>query len=394
MIHRPILQQMLDHSLALMMLTLEIHQQQDIELLPGAVHSLAPAQSSEVTTLTTEWRATNFDLAQWTVEFQLEEKLGLQMAAKRRHEILQQQEFPHSSSVPSSPSPNSGLCSPGSSNPPQKRAHMTPEDIEYMIWKARSRPRTSSEGAAGSVGYGAGASEEEVMQSLLMEDTPQEAFDNNFFHCNGSDFPPSLASASVSFKANRNSPAPWVTQRIELGPHSSSDSESSLSRPESPKTICALERIAAFQQNRVLQRSLTKMACRNELSKTELLPMPVVLETSDLGQKRSQIFTGNAIVITAVIIFWLCGLALLFQPTDSPFHLQLQGSSPFLACDRAGCRSADISESVFDRSGKQQLLMPDWTGSYSYPQDQFLGVHDIWQGFFFISVFSDNGLVW
>ncbi|KAG0088363.1 hypothetical protein BGZ92_006268 [Podila epicladia] len=290
MIHRPLLQQMLDHSLALMMLTLEIHQQQDIELLPGAVHSLAPAQSSEVTTLTTEWRATNCDLAQWTVEFQLEEKLGLQMAAKRRHEILQQQEFPQSSSVPSSPSPNSGLCSPGSSNPPQKRAHMTPEDIEYMIWKARSRPRTSSEGAAGSVGYGAGASEEEVMQSLLMEDTPQEAFDNNFFHCNGSDYPPSLASASVSFKANRNSPAPWVTQRIELGPHSSSDSESSLSRPESPKTICALERIAAFQQNRVLQRSLTKMACRNELSKTELLPMPVVLETSDLGQKRVEAY--------------------------------------------------------------------------------------------------------
>ncbi|KAF9287021.1 hypothetical protein BGZ74_001188 [Mortierella antarctica] len=289
-IHRPLLRQILDHSLALMILTLEIRQQQDIELLPGAVHSQVPAHSAEETTLTTQWRATNFDLAQWTVEFQLEEKLGLQMAAKRRHEILQQQELPHSTSVPSSSS-NSGLCSPGSSSPPQKRAHMAPEDIEHMIWKARSRPRISTEGAAaGGTGSGTGSSEEEVMQSLLMEDTPQEAFDNNFFHCNGSDYPPTLASANVSFKANRNSPAPWVSQRIELGPHSSSDSGSSLFQSESPKTICALERIAAFQQNRVLQRSLAKMACRNELNKTQFLPMPVVLETSDLGQKRVEAF--------------------------------------------------------------------------------------------------------
>ncbi|KAG0029236.1 hypothetical protein BGZ82_008063 [Podila clonocystis] len=287
-IHRPLLRQILDHSLALMILTLEIRQQQYIELLPGTVNHQTPAHFLEETTLTTQWRATDFDLEQWTVEFQLEEKLGLQMAAKRRHEILQQQELQHSTSAPSSS--NCGPCSLGSSNPPQKRAHMAPEDIEYVIWKARSRPRTSTEGAVGGAGPGTGASEEEVMQSLLMEDTPQEAFDNNFFHCNGSDFPPTLASASISFKANRNSPAPWVSHRIELGPHSSSDSASILSPSESPKTICALERIAAFQQNRVLQRSLAKMVCRNELNMTQFLPMPVALETSDLGQKRVEAF--------------------------------------------------------------------------------------------------------
>ncbi|KAG0027627.1 hypothetical protein BGZ81_005433 [Podila clonocystis] len=287
-IHRPLLRQLLDHSLALMILTLEIRQQQDIELLPGTVYLPTPSHFLEETTLTTHWRATDFDLEQWTVEFQLEEKLGLQMAAKRRHEILQQQELQHSTSVPSSS--NCGPCSLGLSSPPQKRAHMSPENIEYMIWKARSRPRTSTEGAVGGVGPGTGASEEEVMQSLLMEDTPQEAFDNNFFHCNGSDYPPTLTSASISFKANRNTPAPWVSHRIELGPHLSSESASSLSPSESPKTICALERIAAFQQNRVLQRSLAKMVCRNELNRTQFLPMPVALETSDLGQKRVEAF--------------------------------------------------------------------------------------------------------
>ncbi|KAF9308549.1 hypothetical protein BG003_010969 [Podila horticola] len=287
-IHRPLLQQILDHSLALMILTLEIRQQQDIELHPGTGNSQEPAHSSEDTTLRTQWRATNFDVEQWTVEFQLEEKLGLQMAAKRRHQILQQQEL-HSTSLSSSSS--SDLCSTGSSSPPQKRAHMA-EDIEYMIWKARSKPRISPEIPSGGAGpgVGAGITEEDVVQSLLMDDRPQDAFDNNFFHCNGSEYSPTLASASVSFKASRNTPAPWVSHRVELGPHPSSDSESSPSRSKSLNTICALERIAAFQQNQVLQRSLAKMRCRNELNGAQFLPMPVALETGDLGQKRVEAF--------------------------------------------------------------------------------------------------------
>ncbi|KAF9384809.1 hypothetical protein CPB97_005358 [Podila verticillata] len=286
-IHRPLLQQILDHSLALMVLTLEIRQQRDIEHLPGTNTNVQPVLYDD-TTLRTKWRATDFDLEQWTVEFQLEEKLGLQMAAKRRHAILQQQEeIQHTSSSCS----NSGLCSLGSSNPPSKRAHMAPEDIEYMIWKARSRRMSPEVGTTtGNIGSGTGvATEEDAMQSLLME-TPQEpsSFDNNFFHCNGSDRPPTLSSATVSFKANRNSPAPWVSLRSELGPdHSSSDE--SLSRTESLKTICARERIAAFQQNRVLQRSLAKMVHDN-LCRTEFLPLPVELETSDLGQKRVEAF--------------------------------------------------------------------------------------------------------
>lgn len=286
-IHRPLLQQILDHSLALMVLTLEIRQQQDIEHLPGTNTNAEPVLYDD-TTLRTKWRATDFDLEQWTVEFQLEEKLGLQMAAKRRHAILQQQEEIQHTSLSCS---NSGQCSPGSSNPPSKRAHMAPEDIEYMIWKARSRRMSPEVGTTtGGIGSGTGVStEEEAMQSLLME-TPREPslFDNNFFHCNGSDRPPTLTSATVSFKANRNSPAPWVSLRSELGPdHSSSDE--SLSRTESLKIICAREQIAALQQNRVLQRSLSKLVHGN-LCKTEFLPLPVELETSDLGQKQVEAF--------------------------------------------------------------------------------------------------------
>jgi hypothetical protein len=78
-LHRPNFQQLLDHSLALMLLTLEIRQD-----LPELMDLMTLFTSAAV--MHSEWRVTDFDMERMTVEFELEEKLGLRMAQKRARE--------------------------------------------------------------------------------------------------------------------------------------------------------------------------------------------------------------------------------------------------------------------------------------------------------------------
>ncbi|KAF9353953.1 hypothetical protein BGX26_008288 [Mortierella sp. AD094] len=265
-IHRPVFQQQLDHSLALMMLTLEIKQIHGKSLHPMAVSYTA------ATVLQTRWRATSFDLEGMRVEFQLEEKLGLEMAERRRQELALN---------PTSEKQGAGSQVTSEADGSSIQHCSFQENIENIIWKSRRRRISATRRAA--AGFAMTPADESDM------DFP----DSNYFHCNRSSSSPILASATVSFEAHRNVPAPWIAQRVErlglraIAPPRIPNASSALTlTTDSSRTQSARERIAAFQQNRVLLRSLAKMKGRQESGQARFLPAIVSLDTRDLGQKR------------------------------------------------------------------------------------------------------------
>ncbi|KAF9981548.1 hypothetical protein BGZ75_007094 [Mortierella antarctica] len=300
-IHRPIFQQQLDHSLALLMLTLEFHQSPTdvFTFRQASINPWESAPPTESTLLQTQWRVTDFDLERMWVVFELEEKLGLEAAERRRCEILHQQmslrestssvhtllesqciweqtmqDFQDPTSDPILEASSS--CRAGSLR--FKRPREPEEDLETRIWRARrnvtANGRISPEPFQGRTD-GTG---------LEVEDLP----DSNFFHCNGSPTAPALRSATVSFKAHRNVPAPWLSkcsssfsaQEEEERP------EPSLAPQESAWTTRARERIAGYEQNRVLLRSLDKMKALEDSQRAQFLPTAIELDTRELGLKR------------------------------------------------------------------------------------------------------------
>ncbi|KAG0292107.1 hypothetical protein BGZ96_004522 [Linnemannia gamsii] len=289
--HRPIFQLLLDHSLALMMLTLEIRQQSD-EVPPMRDSFFVslnnnPNGVGAARKLQTHWRVTDFDLDRMRVEFQLEEKLGLEMAERRKVEVEYQirQQLQ--------------LQQKGRKQDPldiSRRGQGEVEDIENLIWRTRTGGMSSSSSTSSLSGTLAG-------EAGGLEHRPSEVVevsDTNFFHCNGSSHTPTLGSATVSFKAQRNMPAPWISQNFDFGadysaPSSSTSSQTSESSPSSssapaavemPAIIRARERVAAYQQNRLLLRALAKLRSCEESSKLQFLPVTVELETEELGQKK------------------------------------------------------------------------------------------------------------
>ncbi|KAF8943652.1 hypothetical protein BGZ47_005197 [Haplosporangium gracile] len=296
-IHRPIFQLLLDHSLALMMLTLEIRQLSDEQ--PATRDSFFvslnnnPNGVGAARKLQTHWRVTDFDLDRMKVEFQLEEKLGLEMAERRRWEIeyqiqqqLQQQQ--QQKGREGEPLALAREQLEGS----RRGQRQGEEDIENLIWRTRTGDKSSSSSTSSLTGAGS------------QQRYDSEVSDSNFFHCNGSSHTPTLGSATVSFKAQRNMPAPWISQHFDFAAKSSpasasssvsystasssSSASSSVTPPvvETPAVIRARERVAAYQQNRLLLRALAKMRSCEESSKLQFLPVTVKLETEELGQKK------------------------------------------------------------------------------------------------------------
>ncbi|KAG0321055.1 hypothetical protein BGZ97_012216 [Linnemannia gamsii] len=299
-VHRPIFQLLLDHSLALMMLTLEIRQQSDEQppMRDSFFVSLNnnPNGVGAARKLQTHWRVTDFDMDRMRVEFQLEEKLGLEMAERRRVEVESQirQQLQ--------------LQQKGRKQGPWVRSQNgegeEEEDIENLIWRTRTGGMSSSSSTSSLSGTLAGETGE-AGEAGGLERRPSEVIefsDSNFFHCTGSSHTPTLGSATVSFKAQRNMPAPWVSQNFDFGvdhsaPSSSTSSQSSGSSSsslsssvavavETPAMIRARERVAAYQQNRLLLRALAKMRSCEESSRLQFLPVTVELETEELGQKK------------------------------------------------------------------------------------------------------------
>ncbi|KAG0375596.1 hypothetical protein BGX24_008886 [Mortierella sp. AD032] len=284
-IHRPIFQLLLDHSLALMMLTLEIRQQSDEQ--PPTRNSIFvsvnnnPNGIGAVRKLQTHWRVTDFDLDHMRVEFQLEEKLGLEMAERRRREIEYQIQQNRKKSHDPLAEAREQL----------ERSRHGQEDFENLIWRSRTGGMSSSSSTSSLIGSLQQSSSSSLSSS---PSTPEvEVSDSNFFHCNGSSHTPTLGSATVSFKAQRNMPAPWIAQNFDFAdpatpspPSSASTSSSASVAPESPGVVRARERVAAYRQNRLLLRALAKMRCREESSRLQFLPVTVELETEELGQKK------------------------------------------------------------------------------------------------------------
>ncbi|KAF9546619.1 hypothetical protein EC957_009542 [Mortierella hygrophila] len=296
-LHRPIFQLLLDHSLALMMLTLEIRQLSDEQ--PPIRDSFFVSMNNNTNgvgaakKLQTHWRVTDFDLERMRVEFQLEEKLGLEMAGRRRWEVeyqIQQQLLQQGRRKEQLDSTQLGLLGQGQGEE---------EDIENLIWRTRTGGISNSSSTSsliGILGTGAGGAESQQRYNT-------EVSDSNFFHCNGSSHTPTLGSATVSFKAQRNMPAPWISQHFDFADHStltsslasvsasvsasaSASSSTSSAPAETPAVIRARERVAAHQQNRLLLRALEKMRSCEESSKLQFLPVTVELETEELGQKK------------------------------------------------------------------------------------------------------------
>ncbi|KAF9144153.1 hypothetical protein BGX30_013596 [Mortierella sp. GBA39] len=294
-LHRPIFQLLLDHSLALMMLTLEIRQLSDEQ--PPIRDSFFvsmnnnPNGAGAARKLQTHWRVTDFDLERMRVEFQLEEKLGLEMAERRRWEVeyqIQQQLLQQGRKKEQLDRTRLGL---------QGQGQGEEEDIENLIWRTRTGGISNSSSTSsliGILGTGTGGAESQQRYNA-------EVSDSNFFHCNGSSHTPTLGSATVSFKAQRNMPAPWISQHFDFADHStltsslasvaasvsaSASASTSLAPAETPAVIRARERVAAHQQNRLLLRALAKMRSCEESSKLQFLPVTVELETEELGQKK------------------------------------------------------------------------------------------------------------
>ncbi|KAK3820906.1 MAG: hypothetical protein JOS17DRAFT_755213 [Linnemannia elongata] len=299
-LHRPIFQLLLDHSLALMMLTLEIRQLSDEQ--PPMRDSLFVSMNNNpngvgtARKLQTHWRVTDFDLERMRVEFQLEEKLGLEMAERRKWEVeyqIQQRLLQQGRKKEHLERTRLGL---------QGQGQGEEEDIENLIWRTRTGGISSSSSTSSLIGVlrtgTGGAGSQQRYDAEVME-----VSDSNFFHCNGSSHTPTLGSATVSFKAQRNMPAPWISQHFDFADYStltpsltsasssssasaSASSSTSSAPAETPAMIRARERIAAYQQNRLLLRALANMRSCEESSKPQFLPVTVELETEELGQKK------------------------------------------------------------------------------------------------------------
>ncbi|KAF8975568.1 hypothetical protein BGZ46_009021 [Entomortierella lignicola] len=284
-IHRPIFQQQLDHALALMMLTLDIKQEHD-----KSIHSLTTSYSSEKV-LHTRWRVTNFDLENMRVEFQLEEKLGLMMAERRRQELaLQQATYTSSPSSLANGIESVAFVSTGIST----EQCALQENIENFIWRSRSKRECAKKRAA--AGY----------STTLVDESDASFPDSNYFHCNRSGSSPALTSATVSFEAHRNVPAPWISQRVEHPGRANSlvDSNAFLtttSNSKSAQVQRAQERIAAFQQNRVLLRSLARMGGRQGSGLVQFLPTTISLDTRELGQKKAKAILTKPTLIRPIL---------------------------------------------------------------------------------------------
>ncbi|KAF9572760.1 hypothetical protein EC968_009488 [Mortierella alpina] len=294
-IHRPVFQQQLDRSLALLMLTLEFQQNPPdvFTFRPASNNPWESALAPESTILQTHWRVTEFDSERMWMVFELEEKLGLEAAERRRSEILHQQMLLRESSSsiheqsqytwepaiqgfhdPTSDPTLIDSSSSRSETPRFKRPREPEEDLETRIWRAR-RNMTAS-----------GRTSPEPFQATDgtdVEDLP----DSNFFFCNGSPTAPAVRSATVSFKAHRNIPAPWLSNCCSSFP---AQEEASVgpcpAAQESAWTVRAHERIAAFQQNRVLVRSLAKLKSLEDSQKAQFLPTAIELDTRELGLKK------------------------------------------------------------------------------------------------------------
>ncbi|KAG0071511.1 hypothetical protein BGZ90_012226 [Linnemannia elongata] len=204
------------------------------------------------------------------VEFQLEEKLGLEMAERRRWEVeyqIQQQLLQQGRKKEQLETTRLGLQGLGQGE--------GEEDIESLIWRTRTGGMSSSSSTSSLTGVlgtgvrgGAGTQQSHT---------------------------PTLGSATVSFKAQRNMPAPWISQHFDFADHSvltsslasaSASSSTSSTPTETTAVIRARERVAAYQQNRLLLRALAKMRSCEESSKPQFLPVAVELETEELGQKK------------------------------------------------------------------------------------------------------------
>lgn len=246
--------------------------------------------------LQTHWRVTDFDLERMRVEFQLEEKLGLEMAERRKWEVeyqIQQRLLQQGRKKEHLERTRLGL---------QGQGQGEEEDIENLIWRTRTGGISSSSSTSSLIGVlrtgTGGAGSQQRYDAEVME-----VSDSNFFHCNGSSHTPTLGSATVSFKAQRNMPAPWISQHFDFADYStltpsltsasssssasaSASSSTSSAPAETPAMIRARERIAAYQQNRLLLRALANMRSCEESSKPQFLPVTVELETEELGQKK------------------------------------------------------------------------------------------------------------
>ncbi|KAK3806289.1 MAG: hypothetical protein J3Q66DRAFT_358778 [Benniella sp.] len=259
-----------------MMLTLEIRQDPPELMDPMTLFTSATVMHSE-------WRATDFDMERMTVEFELEEKLGLRMAQKRARESRR-----HSSPSLSLPPSLTSTAMATAAVPtealywmaPQERegihdtASLVERDIEGLIWESRRRAEATSRRNSHDSATTPPTAATDPFSSVL--------WDSNFFHCTRLSLPPVLASAQISFKAHRNMSAPWVVQReCLLDPFLSVLSSS-------PVHQNAHERVLAFRQNRMLLRTLSNMKSRNESSQVQFLPETVELDARELGQRKAR----------------------------------------------------------------------------------------------------------
>ncbi|KAG0215424.1 hypothetical protein BGX28_010129 [Mortierella sp. GBA30] len=292
-IYRPILQQQLDHSLALVMLTLEFYQAQGdvVTVRPASDNPWENTHESRGTLLKTQWRVTDFDFEDMRVVFQLEEKLGLEAAEQRRFEMIQQQLFLNTSS---STCCSNGLLLeplytvenfdtlPSSSHCPKRRREDEEEDIETRIWRARRN----------AIAAGRTSLDPSLRADTSLDHGLEDLPDSNFFHCNGTNAVPVLRAATVSFKGERNLPASWLLQPTDdpwsspsINPHHKLPC---LMTQEVVRAVRTQEHIAAFQQNRVLLRSLARMRSQEESRRAQFLPKAIELDTQELGLKKAE----------------------------------------------------------------------------------------------------------
>ncbi|KAG0254645.1 hypothetical protein BG011_005615 [Mortierella polycephala] len=324
------------------MLTLEIQQ-----IKPKGRHEVT---EDDVLSLQTHWRVTDFDLNRMRVVFQLEEKLGLEMAERRRQEILQQHQKLSSSKSITTPMDHSSSTS--LELPRLRRRRASQDDIEARIWQSRRRSLMNRQSPA---------STDATAMDLGFSDLDTDLADGNFFHCNSNDSVPCLRSATVSFKAHRNVPASWIKQRIEhsgscpsfLDTQAVSSSSSSTpvtpTQTESHPVRSARERIAAFQQNKVLLRSLANMRHETESNSVQFLPTVVELDTQDLGQKKVE-----------ALILSRC-------PPSGHLSVQVNGSMSLPQTFSLMVHQHGQLTKGFSKALKHALKRSSWNGTRSSP---------------------------
>lgn len=332
--YQPNFQQPLDHSLALMVLTLEIRQ----DLMEPMGSPLAtPA------VLQSRWRIINFDMERMKVEFELEEKLGLRMAQERVREI---RTIASATTAASSSPPTVffRMLPAGNLHALHHAAMSLEEDIERVIWECRRRAalanlRTTHEVSSTN------------LQCL-------DFWDSNFFHCTRPSPPPVLASARISFKAHRNMPAPWIVQQACLpGPRHSMLS--------SPVTQSSGKGFIAFYQDRMLQRSLSEMKNHEESSNVQFLPEAIELDARELGQRKTGGVSRRTVQLGQVrdeprqswlstvlqqlvggSIDWISAISSVLASTTMPYSCSENQNRP-AALDNADCQ--DVSRDDEDQ---------------------------------------------